>query len=447
MYQTSHRCLTRGPASNSVHKVVPPPHPRLRRKTVTVAAAFVAALAALSALATVPLAGADQLANDRAEAQVLAQKIYALGLREGALGEQYDAGVLSLQKAANRVLADKRRWTAAQANQQKTVNVLRQAAVDAYVGGGTQMQLSNTAPMPNANDALLRQELEQTFATNQSDALDRYRLAAAELATTYTQLVKDRDTRAAQVDALARERDQVQAAEFKLQALQAQVKGNIAVLVAQIERQQQLAQQRAEEALLARERAQAEAAARVEAQREAAARAQAEAAAKLAAAREAAAVLATTTTAPTATTIPLTAATTVPLTPVTTTPAAQSGAVLPGENPNAPGAIAAAESVVGDPYVWGAAGPGAFDCSGLVQWSWAQVGVYLPHYSGAQYDLTIHIPMSQLQPGDLVFPADPGEHVAMYIGNGEIIEAPYTGAYVHIIPLTSFFVLASRIGS
>jgi cell wall-associated NlpC family hydrolase len=101
---------------------------------------------------------------------------------------------------------------------------------------------------------------------------------------------------------------------------------------------------------------------------------------------------------------------------------------------------------VGDPYVWGAAGPDAFDCSGLVMWAYAQAGVSLPHYSGAQYDDTIHIPMSDLEPGDLVFPADPGEHVAIYIGNGDIVQAPYTGANVQIVPLTGFFVLASRVG-
>jgi len=108
--------------------------------------------------------------------------------------------------------------------------------------------------------------------------------------------------------------------------------------------------------------------------------------------------------------------------------------------------VAAAESRIGDPYVWGAAGPSAFDCSGLVMWAYAQAGVYLPHFSGAQYDDTMHIPMSDLQPGDLVFPADPGQHVAMYIGNGEVVQAPYTGADVQIIPLTGWFVLASRVG-
>jgi cell wall-associated NlpC family hydrolase len=77
-------------------------------------------------------------------------------------------------------------------------------------------------------------------------------------------------------------------------------------------------------------------------------------------------------------------------------------------------------------------------------WAWAHAGVNLPHFSGAQYASTQHISMSQLQPGDLVFPSDPGSHVAMYIGGGQIIESPHSGAVVHIVPLSGWFVLASR---
>jgi cell wall-associated NlpC family hydrolase len=95
--------------------------------------------------------------------------------------------------------------------------------------------------------------------------------------------------------------------------------------------------------------------------------------------------------------------------------------------------------------VYGAAGPNAFDCSGLVMWAYAQVGISLPHFSGAQYADTTHISMSDLQPGDLVFPADPGQHVAMYVGGGDIVEAADYGIPVHIVPMGSWFVLASRV--
>ena len=83
----------------------------------------------------------------------------------------------------------------------------------------------------------------------------------------------------------------------------------------------------------------------------------------------------------------------------------------------------------GVPYVWGGESPAGFDCSGLVAWAYAQVGISLPHYSGAQYDDTTHIPLADIEPGDLLFYGPGGsEHVAMYVGGGSMIEAPYTGA-------------------
>ena len=101
----------------------------------------------------------------------------------------------------------------------------------------------------------------------------------------------------------------------------------------------------------------------------------------------------------------------------------------------------AAESQIGVPYVWGgespkgSASPG-FDCSGLTAWSWGQVGVGLPHYSGAQMSGSAPVPISDLQPGDLLFYGPGGsEHVAMYVSPGTMIEAPYTGASVWLTSL------------
>ncbi len=76
---------------------------------------------------------------------------------------------------------------------------------------------------------------------------------------------------------------------------------------------------------------------------------------------------------------------------------------------------------------------GGFDCSGLVQWSFAQAGISLPRTSGAQYAATTHIPLADIEPGDLLFyGADGSEHVALYIGGGSMIEAPFTGAVVWV---------------
>jgi len=92
-------------------------------------------------------------------------------------------------------------------------------------------------------------------------------------------------------------------------------------------------------------------------------------------------------------------------------------------------------SRVGDPYVWGAAGPSAFDCSGLVMWAYAHVGISLAHFTGDQWNEGEHISRSQLQPGDLVFFfADLG-HVGMYIGNGLMVDAPTQGQNVQVQPV------------
>ncbi|GAA1242242.1 NlpC/P60 family protein [Oryzihumus leptocrescens] len=97
--------------------------------------------------------------------------------------------------------------------------------------------------------------------------------------------------------------------------------------------------------------------------------------------------------------------------------------------------IAFARAQVGDPYEWGAAGPGTWDCSGLTMRAWAQAGVSLSHYTGAQWGETARVPLSDLRPGDLLFFGDSGptsHHVGLYIGGDEMIEAPYTGAFVSI---------------
>lgn len=95
-------------------------------------------------------------------------------------------------------------------------------------------------------------------------------------------------------------------------------------------------------------------------------------------------------------------------------------------------AVQYALAQVGDGYVYGAAGPNAFDCSGLTMMAWAQAGVALPHSSSAQYGSGPHIASSDLQPGDLVFYYSPISHVGIYIGNGMIVHAanPSTGVVV-----------------
>ena len=89
-----------------------------------------------------------------------------------------------------------------------------------------------------------------------------------------------------------------------------------------------------------------------------------------------------------------------------------------------------AEDQLGKPYVYAGSGPDVFDCSGLTMYAWAAAGVSLPHNALAQYDSLPHVSIDQLEPGDLVFFGDPIHHVGMFVGNGTMIEAPYTGVDV-----------------
>lgn len=91
----------------------------------------------------------------------------------------------------------------------------------------------------------------------------------------------------------------------------------------------------------------------------------------------------------------------------------------------------------GKPYVWGAAGPNAFDCSGLVLTSFARIGMHLPHFTGALIGLGQDVGRAALQRGDLVFPSS--HHVAIYLGNGQMIHAPQPGEVVKISSVYAFY--------
>jgi peptidoglycan DL-endopeptidase CwlO len=357
-------------------------------------------VAALLAGTIVPAAAADPIAAKQAQARAVAAQIDAAGRKEAALSEQYDKAQLDAQAAGAQVRQAAQNQAAAQGQAERSRSVLKGNAVDAYVhGGNLAVQASRSgSAVALADGGVLRGEYVKSLAGSQADALDQFRLSAQlarEAGTAYSAAQKQASDSAARVNAA---RNATIAAQHQLQNTLAKVKGDIATLVAQAQAAKAAADARAAQEALARQAAQ------LEASRSRAA------------------------TALTATALAAT---------VSLGPAPPVGA-------GAGAAVAAAMSRLGAPYVWGAAGPDTFDCSGLTSWAWAHAGVSLPHFSGAQYASTAHISMSQLQPGDLVFPSNPGDHVAMYIGGGSVVEAPHTGAVVHVTPLSSWFVLASR---
>ncbi len=132
--------------------------------------------------------------------------------------------------------------------------------------------------------------------------------------------------------------------------------------------------------------------------------------------------------------------------PTTSTSTSTSLANVPVSG-RAAAAVRFAMAQVGKPYVYGASGPSAYDCSGLTMRAWGAAGVGLAHSSSAQYGEGTHISPSQLQPGDLVFYYSPISHVGMYIGNGMIVNAENPSAGIRVAPLYSMpFVGAVRPG-
>jgi cell wall-associated NlpC family hydrolase len=416
-------------------------------------------------------ASAGQLSTLQAQAQSLAKQIQTLGNQEDALSEQYDGANVKLQKDRTEVAAAAKDVAQADAAAGKAKAVLKTDAINAYIHDGTAgasgSVTGGSSSLSNADNGLLRAEYVSSLATDQSDDQDQFHLASVQAQAAHDTLSTAQTAAQKQVNTLSSDRAQVSASESKLEGVEGQVKGQIATLVAQIQAQQEAAAQAAATAAAnARQAAAAQAAA---AAQQAAAQQQASAAAVTAASPNTDPTTAATdspdatttvdpdagdTTDPDATTTttldptqdpPATDPTTTIDPTTTTTPPTQVLAEPPASGVGA-AALAEAATQIGVPYVWGGDTPsGGFDCSGLVQWAFAQVGVSLPHYSGSQFSDGTQIPMSDLEPGDLVFFSDPGEHVAFYAGGGEVLQAPETGEDVGYAPMDGEFTLAVRI--
>ena len=352
--------------------------PRLLRRVISLrlvtAVVSISALAATTAVVTASPATAD-IKQRIASAQ---QQLNALNNKAEAATERYNAARIKLASDQKAATAAQAQLVLAQHTLAKLQGSVQAFAVAAYQGQAldtTTMGISANSPQ----EFIDKMTTLQAVANSQNQALASLAAAQQQMdaaQTTASSALKAQQDSTAQMNA---DRAAIVSAAHQEQHILANL---------QEQQRQIIAAARARAARIAAER---------EAARLAAQRAAAEAAVSA-------------------------------LYSQPTTPPVVSG------SGGAPVAVQWAYKELGKPYQWGAAGPDSFDCSGLTQYVWGKAGVYLDHYTGSQWNEGQHVSQDQLEPGDLVFFGSDLHHVGIYIGNGNMIEAPHTGADVRISP-------------
>lgn len=335
---------------------------------------------ALIAVLTVPVVGgalsasASTITDKQAQVAQLVAQINAQDRQMSALDERYNQAQLKAKAVDDQVTQAQAEVAKAQAQYNALNALLTKQAVQAYMQGGDISTLQ-TLVQSNSTNLTLRQNYLNSATGNEKDTVDRLHILRETLDTRQAQLAQTQSAAHQALDAVSQARQSAAAIANQEQATLNGVKGQLAVLVAQEQARQAAAQ---------------------------AARIQAELAAQT----------------------------------YHYAGAASSSYNGPPPPPANAGMVQTvlywANRALGKPYVYGAAGPDAFDCSGLVMWVYAHAGISFPHSAQAQYDNTTRVPVSDLQPGDLVFYFQPVDHVGIYIGNGNMIVARHEGTNVQV---------------
>ena len=358
---------------------------RSPRLSRLVAAVVAAAFIAGPALATTRSASADQVGSAQAQAAQIAAQIQAQGAQLATLSEHYDQDQIRVQQLEQQV-----GQTQAQIAQTKTQvgsarADLQQLAIENYTSGNSNDNLEQLFA-PGGERAAAVQEYQQVASQSMSGAIDRLKQSESVLSAQQSAL---ETTQSQARSTLAAAQNAKQGAQSELanqQATLSKLKGHIATLVAQRQAAQAAAQAAAFQA-------------------------------RVAASHQ-----------------------------FNDNGGLRAVPAVPGGG--GAEAVAAAESQIGVPYVWAGASPGVgFDCSGLTMWAWSHAGVSLSHSAADQFSELTHVPLSDLQPGDLLFYQEGNTigHVTMYVGPGEMVQAMETGTNIEITGIwTSGLVGAGR---
>jgi cell wall-associated NlpC family hydrolase len=363
------------------------------RNRLRIPVAIVSATLLLGALAPMRASG-DTIDDKKAQAQQLQAEIDENGARISALTERYNGAVLEYNNAQARVAETKQRLAAAEAEQDRLSELVAARGAALYMGAQDPTSLFPDTNIGSFNELGSRTKYGEIATGNDEQLISSLERAKQDLDVLRDQYNDEVDAAAEQRDTIASTREDVESANQRAEQLLSQVNGEIATLIAE-EKAREAAALRASLEAIANSGSDSGGGSRVPAS------------------------------------------------------SVGGGSVpsLPAPSPRAAAAIAYAEAQLGKPYRYAAAGPDAFDCSGLTMMAWAAAGVSMGHYSGAQMAAFPSVPISELQPGDLIFWGPGGsEHVAMYVGGGLQIAATHTGDYVRIQPVGSNPVGAVRPG-
>jgi peptidoglycan DL-endopeptidase CwlO len=342
---------------------------------------LIVVVVALAFGAFTPLRASGQtIESKKAEAAQLEADIQANGDRIAALGEQYNGAVLAYQDAQNAVTEAHKRLVNAHEHAGELSRLVSVRAAALYQGASDPMSaLIPSTDIKSVSELGIRTEYGSVATGNDEQLIADLSRSQQDLKIERKRLDKQVAAAAGKRDYIAAARTQIEAANAHETELLSNVKGEIATLIAQEQARKEAAIQRALQDLANQGNG------------------------------------------------------------ASSVPASDVGGGnipnLPAPSASAGAAIAYAEAQLGKPYEYAASGPNTFDCSGLTMRAWGAAGVSMPHYSGAQYAMFPHVPLDQLQPGDLLFWGPGGsEHVAMYLGGGLQIAATHTGDYVRIQP-------------
>jgi cell wall-associated NlpC family hydrolase len=383
-------------------------------------------------------AGANSVTDLQTQAQELAGEIAADGRTLDELASSYQAAQIHYTQLLARQAGIRTEMAQASAAVASARHALKEQALLAYLAGGA--PVINYLPDRPGRDPSLTVSYAEIIAGGQKTAVETYRAALETESRQQAALDATTHQAAVTLSVIRTDATQATATLAAQRKALAQVNGQLAVEVARVQAAQQAAEQAQEKQLLAA-RGDLPADASNTSNTSTSNTANSSnptrpATNPTASSTTGPSAIAGTPTRPTATS---TSSTTSP--PSTgsaqsSTGQSQTGPSGPGpaQAPGANKVLAYARAQLGKPYQWGGAGPDSFDCSGLVMMAWEQAGIYFPHLAQDQYDLTSRIPLSALIPGDLVFFGTPDNvyHVGIYIGNGNMIDAPETGQNVQI---------------